>query len=192
MIQDNSQRPQELDPRRGEELLGQLTPEVLDVLQHLGHVVWMVQMLEGTVATYLVLVHRLEPGGARARAESAFEKASKQTLGGLLRAIRGPDTPPNLVERLESFVEDRNWVTHNIFREYWGTARDPDVAISLMLRLDAIADEALQIAKVFGDEIEAYVLANGVTRQRFDQITREITADVRAGRSETGRFGFAE
>jgi len=149
-------------------------------------------MLEDTVTSYLVIVYQLERGAARETVEATFEEASKKTLGGLLKTIRGHAAPANLVERLSSFTEDRNWLIHRIFREYWGTARNPEISVRLIVRLDAIADEALQIAKVFGDELDTYVVASGVTREFLDKVAREILANVRAGRSETGRRGFAE
>jgi len=160
----------------------QNTAEVLEVLRHLGYATWIVQMLEDTVATYLVIVHQLDPATAVKGAEARFEKASKQTLGGLLKAIRDHDTPDHMIEHLELFVDDRNWLAHRIFREYWRTVRDPEVALGLTLRLEGIADRAQKIAKEFGDALDGYVVAKGVTKEQLDQAPREILRHARSGR----------
>jgi hypothetical protein len=157
------------------------TAEVTEVLRHLGYASWIVQMLEDTVATYLVVVHQLDPADAVRGAEARFEKASKQTLGGLLKAIRDHDAPDPLVEHLDWFVDDRNWLAHRVFRECWKTIRDPEVALALTFKLEGMADQALQLSKEFGAALDEYVLAHGVTKERLDRTAREILEHVRAG-----------
>lgn len=177
---------------RGGRLIGQNGKGVLDLLQHLGHALWSAQMLEEGVAQYLVIVHEVPLGRAVKEAEAAFDAAEKRSLGSLLTRIRKYDTPESLVTELDEFVQERNWLVHRIHREYWGTARNQEVGVHLIQRLDGIADDAIRIANLFVEEVERLLLARGLTHEFLEQKQREILADVRAGQSTVGRRGFRE
>jgi hypothetical protein len=92
-----------------------LTPEEFsEVPAYIGHAVWQIQVLEETVALHLVLVHKVDAKTARRDVATMFARASKQTLGQLLRGIRDTKkTPSDLLARLETFVDERNWLVHH-------------------------------------------------------------------------------
>lgn len=166
------------------------TPEVNEMFGRLGYALWLVQMLEDGVAAYLVVVHQLEPNAALEQAEAAMTAASTRTLGQLLKKIRGHETPTDVAERLEKFVDDRNWLVHHIYREYYGTIRDPEVSATINARLDTIGREALELTKLFTEELRAYVISTGKSAEMLDSLERQIHDEVRAGKSTPDRRGF--
>jgi hypothetical protein len=45
-----------------------------DVISEVGHVVWQIQVLEGVLGSYLVLVHKASAASARAGVEAMFRE----------------------------------------------------------------------------------------------------------------------
>jgi hypothetical protein len=146
-----------------------LTPEQLnEVTAQVGFTLWQTQVTENAVGAYLVFVHKVSPGKARSEVEAMFAKAEKSTLGQLLRAIQAAANPPQrLVESLDSFVEKRNWLVHHSRHESQQEMYSAVRRAALIARLDAIADEALELAKAFQAATEAHLETLGISKEQI-------------------------
>jgi hypothetical protein len=88
--------------------------ELHEVTAEIGFAVWRTQILENTVGDYLVFAHKITPTVAKSEVESMFAKAGKSTLGQLLREIQAiGNVPQHVIEELDSFVSERNWLIHH-------------------------------------------------------------------------------
>src|SRR2546430_16780024 len=96
-----------------------VTPdEFAEVASVVGYTVWQIQVLEQILASYLIMIHKLEFGAARAEVEAMFVKVEKHTLGQLFRNIKDTGgAPAALLPRIERFVDQRNWLVHRSRRE---------------------------------------------------------------------------
>jgi len=152
-----------------------IDPFVLhDILYKVGFALWQIQELESTIAHYLVLVHKLEPGVARAEAEAVFEKTRKRTMGQLLDQLKSKDpVPDQLLKRLDHFVEHRNWLAHRSRSESRKQVYQPAKNQELLARLDWIATEALTLMKLFMEELVAHLESHGFSREQIDKQTAE-------------------
>jgi hypothetical protein len=148
-----------------------IDPFVLqDVLYRVGFALWQIQELESTIAHYLVMVHKLEPGVAREEAESVLEKTRKKTLGQLLGQLKSQDPVPNqLIERLDHFVEHRNWLAHRSRTESRSLVYQPSRNQELFSRLDWVAAEALALMKLFAEELVVHLESHGFSREEIDK-----------------------
>ena len=91
---------------------------------------------------------------AREEAESALEKTRRKTLGQLLGQLKSERPEPSeLVERLDQFVEYRNWLAHRSRAETRKLVYQPSRTHELFSRLDWIAAEALALMKLFAEEL---------------------------------------
>ena len=152
--------------------------EFSEVASYIGHAVWQIQILEETVALHLVLVNKADAKAARRDVMTMFAKASKQTLGRLLRGIRDTrKTPSELLSRLEPFVHERNWLIHHSRHENRKDLNSDSGRAQLIARINTLADEALFLMTRFQDLTETHVVAQGMDRAkikaRADQIYRE-------------------
>ena len=135
-----------------------------DVLQAIGSTLWRVQLLEETVARYLVLKLGFEGTVAREAAEKVFEKAEKRTLGQIVREINDKaSVSDEISSRLSAFVNSRNWFVHRSQADCGVLLRTSAGRQALRLRLEEIAEGALAIQKVLASELEAELIQRGVT-----------------------------
>src|SRR5438105_4947727 len=123
-----------------------ITPDQLhEVTAQVGFALWQTQITESTVGAYLVLVHKATLGQVRTEVEGMFAKAGKSTLGKLLRSIQATGTAPqSLVDALDAFVSRRNWLVHHSRHESHRDMYSAAGRATLIARLAAIADEALE------------------------------------------------
>ena len=153
-----------------------LTPEQLhEVTAQVGFAVWQVQILESIVGAYLVFVHKVNADTARSEIEAMFEKAGKNTLGQLLRAIRATASPPqNLVKQLDAFVPKRNWLVHRSRHESHAVMNSAQGRAGLIARIAEIADDALSLMKAFEVETAAHLETLGIAREQIERDTAEL------------------
>lgn len=153
-----------------------LTLEQLhEVTAQVGFAVWQIQILESTVGAYLVFVHKVDATTARREIEAMFEKAGKNTLGQLLRAIRATGSPPkNLVDQLDVFVPKRNWLVHHSRHESHAAMNSAQGRAGLIARIAAIADDALSLMKAYQAGTEAHLETLGITREQIDRDTAKL------------------
>jgi hypothetical protein len=153
-----------------------------DVISEVGHVVWQIQVLEGVLGSYLVLVHKATAASARAGVETMFVKTHKQTLGTLLKAIRDTGAVAQLVPRLEKFVDERNWLVHRSRHEDRKALYSEAARAALIDRISNLGDEALSLMTLFQQATEDHLVARGMSKteieRRAEQLRREWTAQA--------------
>ena len=152
--------------------------ELHEVTTQVGFALWQTQVAEETVGAYLVFVHQATPSRAREEVEAMFTKAGKSTLGQLLRAIESTgDAPAKLVDALDAFVEKRNWLVHHSRRECRKSMYSASGRATIIARLAAIADEALELGKMFQTETEAHLKTLGISKERIDRDTQKLLSE---------------
>jgi len=121
------------------------------------------------------MVHKLEPGVARAEAEAVFEKTRRKTLGQLLEQLKSQDpVPSQLIDRLDHFVDHRNWLAHRSRSESRKQVYQPGRNQELIARLDWIAAEALALMKLFLEELVVHMESHGFSSVEIDKRAAEI------------------
>jgi hypothetical protein len=157
--------------------------EFADVTALVGYTVWQIQVLERVLASYLVMVHKLQLGAARTEVETMFHKVGKQTLGQLFRAIENEGgAPAALLPRLEQFVDERNWLVHRSRHDNRKDIYTARPRLRLSQKISTIADEAFSLAKAFQEATEKHLIACGMSKADIDlraqQIMRDWTGNV--------------
>jgi len=149
--------------------------QLREVTAHVGFALWQTQIAESTVGTYLVFVHKATPRQARTEIEAMFADAHKQTLGRLLRAIKATGTAPQvLVDSLDAFVHSRNWLVHHSRHECHRDIHSASGRAALVARLTSIADDALQLAKLFQGAAETHLETLGMSRQQIERDAAKV------------------
>jgi len=144
--------------------------QLREVTAHVGFALWQTQIAESTGGTYLVFVHKATIRQARTEVEAMFANAHRQTLGRLLRAIKATGNAPQpLVDALDAFVHNRNWLVHHSRHECHRDMYSASGRATLLARLAQIADDALELAKLFQDATETHLETLGISRQQIDR-----------------------
>jgi uncharacterized protein YutE (UPF0331/DUF86 family) len=139
------------------------------LLQKVGFAVWQLAEVEDLVANYVVLRLQATQGMGEEAARPLFETAGKKTFGQLLKKLRDAGVlDQELVGDLERLVDERNWVVHRAKRENRGVLDNPSGYAALQRRLDALADDALQMQKRLAGDVESYVRTAGVPAEVID------------------------
>lgn len=160
-----------------------LNPEILfRAFQDVGFALWQIQELENTLAHYLVIVHKVEPGVAKDVAEGILEKTRKKTLGQLVNDLRSKEkVPTELLERLEGFVEHRNWLAHRSRGESRKHLYQEELHHIFFDRVEWVADEALSLGKAFCEEITRHVVKHGVSKEYIERTAAGIMREWSEG-----------
>ena len=153
-----------------------MNPEVIfQAFQNVGFALWQIQELENTLAHYLVIVHNVEPGVAIDVAEGILEKTRKKTLGQLVGELKSKEEIPKaLLERVEGFVEHRNWLAHRSRGESRKHLYQEALHHVFFERVGWIAEEALSLGKAFGEEITTFVKKHGVSEEYIQRTAAGI------------------
>jgi hypothetical protein len=152
--------------------------EFTEVVSQVGYAVWQIQVLEEVLGCYLVLVHKVEFTTARSDVEAMFVKTEKRTLGQLFGAIRDTSKAPStLLPRLDRFVDERNWLVHRSRHQNRTDLYSPAKRQTLIQRINAIADEALSLAKSFQQATEDHLIAGGMKKAKIDTRAAKIYHD---------------
>src|SRR5207248_1563155 len=139
-----------------------------EVTAQVGFTLWQIQVLELAVGGYLVRVHKITPSVAKAQAEAMFARAGKSTLGHLLRELHATGSAPqHLTDALDRFVPKRNWLVHHSRHETHKEMYSAAGRASLIRRMDAIADEALDLMKAFDAATEEHLAALGFSKEQI-------------------------
>ncbi len=153
-----------------------LTHEQLaEATSQVGFAIWQIQVLEETVGTYLVLVHKATLATARTEVKKMFSKTGKSTLGQLLRAIQSTqNAPQTLLDQLDHFVEKRNWLVHYSRHESHGDMYSESKRLGLVQRIETIADDALALMKQFQAATDAHLITIGFSKEQMDKDAARI------------------
>jgi hypothetical protein len=125
-------------------------------------------VLEKVLGSYLVLVHKATVPSARADVEAMFVKAHKQTLGSLFKAIGDTGALAAITPRLETFVDERNWLVHRSRHEDRLALYSEATRTDLLARITALADEALSLMKAVQEATENQLVAQGISKAEID------------------------
>ncbi len=133
-------------------------PEHFDELcRQIGFVVLQAQLLESSLARYLVLNHRFKHTLALDEVHRALASADRKTIGNLLKQIEEKyPLPENLTDRLMRFCNDRNWLIHRLDRESPLAIYHRSEAEPIFQRINNIARTILEIMQdldVVGDKM---------------------------------------
>ncbi|QEM69523.1 hypothetical protein FO488_16070 [Geobacter sp. FeAm09] len=131
---------------------------------------------------YLVIVHKIEPGVAKDVAEGILEKTRKKTLGQLVTDLKSKEkVPAELLERLERFVEHRNWLAHRSRGESRKHLYQEKLHHVFFERVEWVADEALYLGRIFCEEIRRYMEKHGVSKEYIEKTAAGIMREWSEG-----------
>jgi hypothetical protein len=133
-------------------------PEHFDKLcRQIGFAVMQAQLLEGSLARYLILHRRLNEGLAYDEVHRVLASADRKTIGSLLKQIEDKcPLPANLTDRLVQFCDDRNWLVHRLNREHPLAIFHRSEAELIFERINNVARAILEIMQdldVVGDKM---------------------------------------
>ena len=138
-------------------------------MQHVGFAVWQLQELETLAASYLVVRVKATKGIGKEKGEALLATAEKCTFGTLLRDLeKAGVVPTSMSSRLQTALNDRNWLVHRSRRDSRGILDSPETYSALTVRLERMSADALQLLKELGLELEAYVVSQGVSQAQID------------------------
>ena len=134
------------------------------LMQHLGFALWQLQLLEDSLATYVV-IRVLDSRGVGAEQGALLSKdVQNKTMGALITSLRKAGVlSPAVSSRLEELLKDRNWLIHHARRENHGILASESRLATLIGKLEGIANSALATSKALAAEIEDYVTRSGVS-----------------------------
>jgi hypothetical protein len=146
-----------------------------EITSRVGYALWQLQILEGALAQYFVLVAQATRGMGEEAGNALFEKASSATFGSTITKLRKADKLSSALEgRFQMLLAERNWLVHRS-RATSGHAVNNDGAFhELLERLDRIADEALLLLREVGQLAETFVMSSGVSKATIDRLTDEL------------------
>jgi len=141
----------------------------LKLYSHIGSALWQVQLFEHVLIHYLSLIFKLELDVAEVEAHAVLEETGKKTLGNLLKELRKyKHLEPDLDARLNSFLQERNWLVHRSRGEHHADVYSPEKLQKLYKRLDTLANEALALSKSFTYILEQHISLLGIEKQQLD------------------------
>ncbi len=141
----------------------------------IGFAVWQSQELETMAASYLVVRIKAVRGIGKEEGEALVSSAEKQTFGSLLRELeKAGVVPSQLSARLQTAVDERNWLVHRSRRESRGILENPSAYSALVARVESMSEAALKLLKELGSELHKYVIASGVSSAQIDAEAERI------------------
>lgn len=145
------------------------------ITQKVGFALWQLQELEGASASYFVLVVRASPGMGTEVGKALLDKAQGKTFGGTITqlAIAGC-VPKEMEARFRSLLAERNWLVHSSRSSSRCAIHNDQDCLSLLGRLEEIADEAHALITEVGRESEAFVKRYGIMEEQIEAQAAEI------------------
>lgn len=143
---------------------------VAQLMQSIGHAVWQLQGLEDTLATYIVVRLRESQGVGLDMGADMSAELTRLELGKLIAQLRDAGAlPSEILQRLGTLRNERNWLVHRAWRENHGVVASPARLTRLLQRLATLAEDALALNKYMGAEVTTFVRSAGVTREYIDR-----------------------
>ena len=78
------------------------------------------------------------------------------------------------MDALDAFVEKRNWLVHHSRRDCRRVMYSASGRATIIARLTAIADEALELGKAFQAATEAHLETLGISKEQIDRDTAKL------------------
>ena len=132
----------------------------------IGQAVWHLQHLEDALSTAIAIKMDLKEAALGSvppdRASDILAKRRRPTLGVAVGLAREKSIfDEQLQQRLEEFLEERNWLVHRLVHQNSGDMNVSGRRELLLSRVDNIAIEARRLQGVIGDDLMAFVVAKG-------------------------------
>ena len=147
----------------------------------MGRGLWGVQNFESSMVTYIVLL--LCPKGTPAqKAYDLLEKHNKKTMGQLLNKLKEHrKLPEDFEERLNNFLNERNWLVHRLNRENHTDLYNPNKFNSLIARLDFINNESKALTEMMVNLCHQSCIAEGVSKELLKEEEKRIWEEWTSG-----------
>ena len=159
----------------------QKADRLTEITQRVGFALWQLQELEGVAAQYFVLVVQARKGMGLAAGDTLVEKAQKKTFGTTLRQIAEAGLLSSELEfRLTNLLSERNWLVHKSRASSRNAIHSNSATQKLILRLNAIAQESLDLLREFGMLAERYVKECGVSEQYINETANRLIEEWHA------------
>lgn len=145
------------------------------VAEHVGFALWQLQELEMCAAQCFVLLVQATKGMGEAAGNVLVENAQGKTFGATLKQLeKNAVLPPEVSNRFSTLLQERNWLVHQSRADSRDVIHSDKAVQDLVLRLEAIADEALSLLKEVGVIAERFVMAHGVSKNFIDQESQRM------------------
>lgn len=146
-------------------------PGELETLYRLiGKGIWHLQHLEDALSTCITVKHDVKESGpmGAAEAEAVLAKRRRHTLGTALRIAREEQLlSESVLERMQSFKEERDWLVHRSLHESGDSLQQDEETLLLFDRLEAFSAEALALQCAIGEELQRFVLSRGISPEHL-------------------------
>ena len=145
------------------------------IIKKIGFALWQIQELEGVAAQYFVLLAQAKKGMGLAEGNALVEKAQSKTLGATIKKITKAGLLSSELEtRFDNLLSERNWLVHRSRASSRGAAHHDADASKLILRLDAIAEESLDLMTEIRKLVESHVLQHGVSMEHIGEKAKDL------------------
>jgi hypothetical protein len=127
--------------------------DVQELFRLVGKSVWMLQHLENAVASFtaMIILQKERDKSKKITEEYAHNVLKKQkdlTLGRMIaNAKSARSIPPELNNRFDIFLIERNWLIHNCIKTDYLSLRSDKKKALLFERIHDFAEEAMVLAK---------------------------------------------
>ncbi len=144
------------------------------VYRALGRALWITQAFENTLAYYLTMTLKLAPDVAEEEARAILERTQKKTLGQLLRLCENTEMSTKVEDRLEHFLQERNWLIHRSWRECSTDILNETRRSALLERIDGISDQAKHWNAEFLRLLKSWCERRGMDMREVDRHARDM------------------
>lgn len=145
------------------------------ITKQLGFALWQLQALEDATAQHYVLVALATRGMGIEAGKKLDNSVKGNTFGRTIHALRGSGKMPATIEqRFLILLKERNWLVHSSLATSRNAVLQDDACQALLIRLEAVAEEARLLLREIGSASEKFVLNNGVPKAEIDRLTQEI------------------
>jgi hypothetical protein len=152
----------------------QLNSEELDELyRHVGRCILHLQYLEDVLHTFLTMkIEIREPG--RVSVEEANELLSKHRRANLGTALgtasKRNALPPDLLEKLRSLKEERDWLVHRLMHQNGDTLYTDEGRNAVFGRLGSLMQNTRHLKKLLSAEAESFCAGHGLSSEQAEAL----------------------
>lgn len=172
-----------LDPRL-EELIKQYdaSERLQFVAVRIGLALWYSQDLEVLSAKCFAVMTKPTKGVGVGATQALLREAQSKPFGSLIdRMAKAGFLAPSLKSRFDALREERNWLVHRSHEDSRSAVHTDQAMRKLVVRLDAMVEEALALLKELEKLTMAHMVKAGVSRERIMEIAEKQLAAWRSG-----------
>ncbi len=153
------------------------------IAERIGFALWQLQELEGAAAQYYdyVLIEKASPGMGIEAGQELLDEALSKTFGKTVnRLLKSGQIPTEPMKRLQALLDERNWLVHNSRATSRSAVHDGFVCDQLVERINAIAEEALNLLKEISKLAETFILSKGFSQHDINAAVHQARKQVMA------------